>query len=519
MSNHPTTFLNLPAMVWLRAQRQPDRWAVHAEGASWCWNELATRIESAALALQRLDVQTGDRLTIVSETSADALVLMLAAQRIGAWPALLNARVPAAELRRLASCVDSRRIILALDGSPDAKTHARQLAATPLAVPGLGHLASVTFSDGAVPELPAHDPALDVALLAFTSGTSGKPKAVMISHAGLMNMGRVVGAARGTLPRDTVEVTAPLSHAMGLSSVVSALIFGAAVRLRPRMSPRELAKAIAAGEVQQASMVPAAWARLLDHIAREELSLDGHSLRMLVSGGAPLAPELKARVERAFGRPLINAYGMTECAPLARSRPSEFLAPWSVGRPEATVEVRIVDGAGRDLPRGETGEILARGPGVMLGYYRNAEATREVLSATGWFSTGDLGHWLPDGDFAVVGRRKEMIIRSGFNVYPAEVEAAISGHPAVIHAAVVGRPAALGDESIVAYVQPRRGHPATDALRDTLAAHVRARLAGYKCPSRWIFVEAMPMGDTGKILKRALPEPDVSAAEATAAVS
>lgn len=508
----PTShFQNLPALVALQARQRAGDWAVHAPGGSWRWHELESRVAGAARGLRAHGVRAGDRLLVASETSADALVLMLAAQRLGAWPAMLNARVPGAELRRMAECVAPRRVLFVLDGSPDATAHAQRLGAAPLVIAGLGELAIAFFDDGAAAEPPAADPAQDVALLVFTSGTSGQPKAVMVSHHGLVNMGRVVGAARGTQASDTIDCAAPLSHAMGLSSVVPALLFGASVRLRPRLSPAELARAIGRGEVQQASMVPAAWVRLLEQVEREGISLDGHALRTLVSGGAPLDPALKARIEHTFGRPLVNAYGMTECAPLARTRAAADLAPWSVGRPEATVEVRIVDADDRELPRGEVGEIQARGPGVMLGYYRNPAATREALRHGGWFATGDLGHWLPDGDFAVVGRRKEMIIRSGFNVYPAEVEAAIATHAAVVHAAVVGKPAALGDETVVAYVQTRPGQRADDALRYALAAHVRTQLAAYKCPSHYVFVDAMPLGNTGKILKRALPDPEPAA--------
>ncbi|HSV44894.1 MAG TPA: fatty acid--CoA ligase family protein, partial [Ramlibacter sp.] len=424
----------------------------------------------------------------------------LAAQALQAWPAVLNARLPLAELRRMAQCADPRWLLFSLEGSPDTADHARRLDAQPLEIEGLGPLALLSFHADAAAQANAGD----IALLVFTSGTAGQPKAVMVPHDGLINMGRVVGQARGTTAQDTIDVAAPLSHAMGLSSVVPALLYGAAMRLRPRMAAAELVEAIARGEVQQASMVPAGWARLLDRIEQEHIDLSRHALRTLVAGGAPLDPALKARVERTFGRPLVNAYGMTECAPLSRTRATFDVAPWSVGPPEATVEVRIVDASEQPVPAGEVGEIQARGPGVMRGYYRNEAATREVLRDGGWFATGDLGRWLPDGDLAVIGRRKEMIIRSGFNVYPAEVEAAVATHPAVLQAAVIGRPEDLGDESVLAFVELRAGHAAGDALREQLNAHVRSQLAPYKCPSRYVFVDAMPIGPTGKILKREL---------------
>ena len=500
LSTLPPLDLTLPQHVARCAAARPDAWAVHATDYSWRWLDLVERVRRATLALTALGVRAGDRLVLVSENSASTLVLLLAAQSLQAWPAVLNARLPLAELKRMAQCADPRRLLFSLEGSPDAARHAAALAAQPLQIDGLAPLAFCSFHPDAVPEQDAGD----IALLVFTSGTSGQAKAVMVPHHGLINMGRVVGQARGTTAEDTIDVAAPLSHAMGLSSVVPALLFGAAIRLRPRMAPTELAQAIARGEVQQASMVPAGWARLLERIEQEKIDLSGHVLRTLVTGGAPLDPALKARVEQVFGRPLVNAYGMTECAPLARTRAAFDVSPWSVGRPEATVDVRIVDAAGHPVAAGDVGEIQARGPGVMRGYYRNESATREVLREGGWFATGDLGRWLPDGDFAVVGRRKEMIIRSGFKVYPAEVEAAIAAHPAVLQAAVIGRAAELGDETVEAYVELRSSHIASDALQDELTAHVRAQLAAYKCPARYFFVATMPTGPTGKILKREL---------------
>jgi long-chain acyl-CoA synthetase len=291
---------------------------------------------------------------------------------------------------------------------------------------------------------------------------------------------------------------------MGTSSVLCALMFGAAMRMQPRLAAGDLVAAIARGEMTQASMVPVAWVRLLEHIEKEGIDVSGNRLRTLVAGGAPLDPELKARMEKTFGHPVQNGYGMTEVAPLARTPSGRTPLPWSVGRPEANVRVRIVDEQGNDVAEGEVGEILAAGPSVTKGYFANPQATAEAFRAGGWFATGDLGRWLPDGDLAVVGRRKEMIIRSGFNVYPAEVEAALATHPAVLHAAVVGEAASLGDETVVAYLQLRAPEQESDTLRAAIETHARGQLAPYKVPSVIEFVASMPLGSTGKILKREL---------------
>lgn len=490
--------------VFATAAARRDAPAVISPTHHWSWQDLARRVEAAAEVLRGTGIEGGERLVIVSENSPTTLVLMLAAQTLRVWPAVINARLPASEIEKLVECAEPRLVLYSMEHSEPARKHADDQRASILGFAGLGPVRMVRREPAIPPQPASPDPRDEVGTLIFTSGTTGKPKAVMLSHGGLLNQGVVVGDARGTRPEDTIEVVAPLSHVMGTSSVLSALLFGAAMRMQPRLAASDLVTAIASGEVSQASMVPVAWVRLLDYIEKEKVDVSGNKLRTLVAGGAPLDPELKIRIERTFGRPVQNAYGMTEVAPLARTPTGSAPLPWSVGKPEANVQVCIVDAEGKEVAAGEVGEILARGPSVTRGYFADPSATAEAMRDDGWFATGDLGRWLPDGDLAVVGRRKEMIIRSGFNVYPAEVEAALATHPAVLHAAVVGEPAALGDENVVAYLQLRDFALVGADLRKEIEAHARAHLAPYKVPSVLEFVESMPLGSTGKILKREL---------------
>lgn len=486
------------------ALTSPDKPVVFAGDSIWTWRDLVERVRAACDALRAAGLRGGERLVVVSENSPSTLVLMLAAQSLRAWPAVINARLPEFEVLKLVECADPRLVFFALDHSDATRQHAQQLDAEPFVVPGVAALAVLPRSPVIEAQPADLHPGDEVASMIFTSGTTGRPKAVMISHTGMLNHGLVCGASRGTKSDDIIEIVAPLSHVMGHTGVLSALLYGAAVRIQPRMAASELLGAIARGEVSQASMVPVAWIRLLEQIEKDRIDISGHRLHALVSGGAPLDPELKARIETAFGRDVQNAYGMTEVAPLARTAAGCSPQPWSVGRPETNVEVRIVDDHGRLVEAGQVGEIQARGPSVMKGYFGNPQATAEVMREGGWYVTGDLGRWLPDGDLAVVGRRKEMIIRSGFNVYPAEVEAALDSHPGVLLSAVVGEAAALGDEVVTAYVQLRESAVGGEPMRAELTAHVRKRLAPYKCPSVIEFVSSMPMGSTGKILKREL---------------
>jgi acyl-CoA synthetase (AMP-forming)/AMP-acid ligase II len=212
---------------------------------------------------------------------------------------------------------------------------------------------------------------------------------------------------------------------------------------------------------------------------------------------------LKRRVERTLGRTLNNGYGLTECAPtVTQTRIETPREDDSVGPPLPGLEIRIVDASGRDAEPGGVGELWVRGPNVMAGYYRNEKATSEVLSKDGWLRTGDLARSGTDGHLFIVGRSKELIIRSGFNVYPAEVEGVLNDHPAVTLSAVVGRRVA-DNEEVVAFVQTVPGTAVTEAEIRKFAAN---RLAPYKVPSRIIGLEEFPAGSTGKVLKRKLFE-------------
>jgi acyl-CoA synthetase (AMP-forming)/AMP-acid ligase II len=238
--------------------------------------------------------------------------------------------------------------------------------------------------------------------------------------------------------------------------------------------------------------VPALYARLLDAAGGPVPS----TLRFIYAGGSPLTPALKARVEAAFGLPLHNGYGMTETAPtISQTDTDAPRGDTSVGRPIPGLETRIAGGA-------EEGELWVRGPNVMLGYYRDAAQTAAVLAPDGWLNTGDVVRRGDGGALFIVGRTRELIVRSGFKIYPLEVETLLNAHPRVAQAAVVGRPAANGDEEAVAFVEVRGA--AGDALPDELAAWLAGQLAPYKVPARVVVLAALPAGATGKVLKAAL---------------
>jgi long-chain acyl-CoA synthetase len=249
--------------------------------------------------------------------------------------------------------------------------------------------------------------------------------------------------------------------------------------------------------------VPAMFARLLELLGPDPGRLPSN-LRFAYAGGSPLDPSLKRRVEDLLGIPLHNGYGLTEAAPtVSQTRLDAPRADTSVGLPIPGVDVRIVDRSGHDVAAVAPGALLVRGPNVMQGYYKDRAATDACLDADGWLDTGDLARRGADGALFIVGRSKDLIIRSGFNVYPLEVETVLNAHPGVTQSAVVGRDGADGNEEVVAFVQPAPGSGMhEDALRDWAAA----RLAPYKRPSRIVFMAALPAAATGKVLRHKLKE-------------
>jgi long-chain acyl-CoA synthetase len=274
---------------------------------------------------------------------------------------------------------------------------------------------------------------------------------------------------------------------------MAALAAGATLQLMPRLDVGALVRAIAAGEITHLSLVPTAYQRLCDYLESREASVQPSGLPYISAGGAPLDPTLKQRVERLLGLRLVNGYGMTECAPGSRTRPDRDAPANCIGWPEAGVEMRV-DGD-------DTGELLLRSATRMIGYFGAPGETAAMLRPDGWLATGDLARRLPDGSFELVGRKKEMIIRSGFNVYPAEVEAVLNSLPAVSQSAVLGRRLDDSNEEVVAFV--RLHDPgSTDAA--TIAREAGKSLAPYKRPSRIVLVDEFPLGPTGKILKHRL---------------
>lgn len=491
-------------LVWQWAARTPHAPALIDGEHRWTYAELATSVRATADFLQELDIRPGDRVMLTSENGRAAIALLLAVSAIDAWSVVVNARLSGREIDAIAAHCGARRIIFTVGVSAEAAAHAERHQASVVDVRALGQLGIGALNEDTLPEPLDTSSTAQVAALIYTSGTTGAPKGVMLTHRNLLFIAAISGGVRGFVADDVIYGALPLSHALGLSAIfLGALYAGACYQPCRRFSPDQTLCDIAGG-VTALPGAPAMYAKLLAHIRESGTTLDTRRLRQTSAGGSPLDAALKSGVESLTGLPLQNGYGMTEATcTIAMTRHGNPAEDSSVGPPLPFVDIRIVDGNGQDLRGGEVGHVWCRGPGVMKGYYKAPDLTAETITPDGWLITGDLGSVDDKGNLHISGRSKELIIRSGFNVHPAEVEAVLNSHPKVIQAAVIGAPGAYGNEEVIAYLQVAPGDGPTN---EELSAYCSARLARYKCPSRFERFASLPAGPTGKIQKHRLAE-------------
>lgn len=475
---------------------RPDAPAVSdVTGVSLSYAGLDAASDELVNTLKDAGVQAADRVLILSENCVAGVALLFACWKLGARAIPVNARQTEAEVTRILEHAEPAAVFMTTQVSGDATAHAQRLGAHQISGSyGQLHMATPL---GSKP-----DDEGDVAVLLYTTGTTGAPKGVMLTHANVRFGGQTSANLRGMKQTDVIYGVLPTTHVFGLCSVVvAAVCAGAPVRLAPRFEVAKLYEALRDG-VTLFSGVPQMHALLMQYTKEQGLNkLGSDTLRYVSSGAAPLDPTWKREAEAFYGVAIQNGYGMTESTAGISATSNKIGNPdTSVGPPLPGVEVRIDD----TVPGGGdgTGEVLTRGPHVMKGYYKNPEETAKVLGADGWMRTGDLGLIDDTGLVHIVGRSKELIIHGGFNVYPPEVEAAINDHPNVVQAAVVGRRKG-GDEEVLAFVQLAS---LNDLDGDSLRAFVSERLVGYKRPKHYVFATALPAAPTGKILKHKLIE-------------
>jgi acyl-CoA synthetase (AMP-forming)/AMP-acid ligase II len=499
-----THLAEIPA-YWARVT--PDAPALWEQDQPVSYRVLDRAIAAARAMLGASGVGPGDRVAVVGENSLELVALLFAAIGIDAWPLVLNARLAPQEIDSLLALAGPRLTCFTDSASSDAGAHAERHDARSWHSAGLW-----PRGEAGVRLLPAIHPvhdeegAMGVALLLATSGSTGTPKAVMVKHEGLLRFCRVSRSARDLRMDDVVYAVLPMSHIFGLGTLLMVSLYGgASLYLARRFSPGDLLDAVKRRGISMLFGVPALFTRLVEHLRNDGVgALDGHRVRYAYVGAAALELSLKREFESRFGCRIHHGWGMTEYAgSMAITRIDRDRDDTAVGYPNEGCELRLVDRNGKAVANGEVGEIWIRGPGLMAGYYRAPELTAQVMRPDGWFNTGDLGRLDEDGALFVVGRTKDMIIRSGFNVYPAEVEAALHTYPGVRLAAVFGRRDATGNETVVACIE---GVPDRKLDLDALTLHLRERLAPYKLPGEYIEWPALPLLANGKLDKKLLRE-------------
>jgi long-chain acyl-CoA synthetase len=464
-------------MLLAPAQRTPDAIALRAGPETVTYRELESRAARVAGALRAEGVQPGDRVTMEGHNTIAFVTSYLGALRIGAVAVPLNPQAPDPEVERELATVEPAVVLgPPLDGAGDAEP-----------------VATVARDDS------------DVAVLLFTAGTAGAPKAAMLTHGNLASNIRQVLDHPGLAlnPGDVSLGALPLFHVFGLNAVLGiGLAAGASTVLLDHFDPAAV-RDVREHQVSVLAGVPAmyhAFLELDDTLAPADAF---ESVRLAVSGAAPLDGEVFDGMRKRFGVVVYEGYGLTEAAPIVttsaigRGEP----AAGSIGPPLPGVEVRLVDADGADVLPGDPGEIWVRGPNVFPGYWQDPEATAGALTGDGWLRTGDVAVSDDDGELSLVDRAKDLVIVSGFNVYPAEVEEALLEHPDIAEVAVVGEPDPRTGEAVVAFVVPE---PGTRPDADALLAHCTRGLARYKCPTRVEIVDALPRSFAGKVLRREL---------------
>jgi long-chain acyl-CoA synthetase len=483
--------------------RRGDYEALLFEGTWHRSGQLFERSCRIAAGLQELGVGPGDRVVVSMANCPEVGIIYQALWRAGTVVTPAMFLLPPADLRHVIADAEATAVIttpefvdkvIAATEGLDCVRHVISTVADGQDVLELSELE--TAEPG--PIVPRDDN--DLAALLYTGGTTGQAKGVMLSHANLYFSGAAAHEAAYVAGINRGLGTLPLSHAYGLLVTLSALHSrepGVAVLLR-WFDPDAFLGLIAEHQLQVSAVVPSMLQLLLDKPLED---YDLSTLRYLSSGGAPLAPE----VQQAFTRrvPSVSirqGYGLTETAALISTNPAGRERLGSVGLPVPGTEIRIVDAEGRELPDGEEGEICARSPGVMCGYWRSPEATSEALE-DGWLHTGDIGYRDEQGYLFIIDRKKDLIIRGGFNVYPRDVEDALLEHPDVAMVGVVGAPSTVHGEEVVAFVAARAG---ATLEPEALIGWARERIGGYKYPREVHLVDAIPLTPVGKIDRKAL---------------
>lgn len=513
--------MNLVSKVHDTALQQPDKVAYHFMGKDTTYSEFDASVAQLASALQGLGVEKGDHVAFLLGNSPHFLLSLYATMGIGATAVPINPIYTPDEISYIIQNSDAK-IVIAIDqllplieGAASAFTSvahyivceteqdtAKKVAALPDQLSDRVHLFNALMTGGARDITPVDVKEDDTAIILYTSGTTGSPKGAMLTHKNLYSNAKDVAEYLGFQAGDRVVATLPVFHVFALTVVVNApLVKGAEILLVPRFSPADVFKVIQEKKATVFAGVPTMYNFLYQYPEGKKEDLE--SVRLAISGGSSLPVALLHNFEEKFDVRVSEGYGLSEASPVTCFNPIDReRIPGSIGTNIVNVENKVVNELGEEVPDGEVGELIVRGPNVMKGYYKMPEETKIALR-DGWLYTGDLARRDESGYFYIVDRKKDLIIVGGYNVYPREVEEVLFEHKDVVEAAVIGVPDVDFGETVHAFVVLKKG-----AKEDVeqLKSYCAKKLVKYKVPKYIEFLEELPKNTTGKILRRSLSE-------------
>jgi long-chain acyl-CoA synthetase len=499
--------LNLASTITESAARSPAAVAVRLGGLELTYAELDDRSARLATLLHEKGVQQGDRVGVMLPNVLEFPISYYGVLRAGGVVVPMNVLL---KRREIAFYLEDSgaKLLLAWHGFAE---EARQGAAD--AGAELIEVEPESFAELLGDREPTSDLAAteqeDTAVILYTSGTTGKPKGAELTHFNLSRNADISSRTTSEIQEGDVVLGAlPLFHSFGQTvSMNASLRVGATLTLLPKFDPTEALEIMQRERVTHFYGVPTMYGALLHHPERE--SFDCSALRICITGGAAMPVEVLRGFEEAFGCEVLEGYGLSETSPVASTNhPGRPRKPGSIGTPLEEVEMKVVDENDEEVPVGEVGEIVIRGHNIMKGYWQRPDATAEAMRG-GWFHSGDMAKVDEDGYFFIVDRKKDLIIRGGYNVYPREVEEVLYEHPKIREAAVVGVPHDEWGEEIGAAVVLHEGE---EMEPEEVSRYVKERIAAYKYPRLVWFIDDLPKGPTGKILKREIEAPAASEA-------
>ena len=503
---------NLAEKLLVSASHHPEHVAVQLEADTMTYAELDQASGRVAGFLHSRGIEPGDRIGLMLPNVPEFVPVYYGILRAGGVVVPMNILLKEREVAFYLSDPEAKLVFAWHEFDTAAQAGADDAGAECWVVspPGFAEL----LASAELRAQPADRDGSDTAVILYTSGTTGKPKGAQLTHANLASNVEAVLQLFSLVPEDLILGALPLFHAFGQTCTLNTAIASASTFVPvPRFNPERVLYTIERDRITVFAGVPTMFAAMLHDPHRGQF--DVSTLRLCISGGAAMPGEILRGFEEAFGCIILEGYGLSETSPVASfSRPDRERKVGSIGLPIEGVDMRVVDDSRQEVPQGEVGEIAIRGHNVMSGYWRRAEATAEAIDADGWFYTGDMARVDEDGYFFIVDRKKELIIRGGYNVYPREIEEVLHEHPAVAEAAVIGLPHSELGEEVGAAVALK---PGCEASHDELRAFVKERVAAYKYPRDIWFLDELPKGTTGKILKREINAPAGATSTATPA--